>query len=454
MFKKSISTLLALTLTLSLFTGCKTETAPTDTTTKDTTAVTTAPATPAEPVAGEATKMEMWVFVELHGKFYAEMQKKWNAENPDKQVDITFVTYPYDDMHNKLLLAIQAGEGAPDMADIEVGKFPNYMKGEPQLMDLTKYIDKYRKDVVESRLTLYEKDGKEYGVPTHVGATVAFYNTEILEAAGVDYTTIKTIADYRAAGLKVKENTDATMGPAETSAEWFVTALLAQQKSDFSKEDGTPNLDSPEVLRAFTLLKDMQNEGTLKTVAGGQMDTEDGYGLMNTGQIASCMMPLWFMSRFTDYMGDLSGKIAIAPVPVMEEGMPRSLGLGGTGTVVTLTAKNPELAAEWLTWAKLSKEGNVEIWNTLGFDPVNTEVWSDTAITHNPDNKFVKYFKVNPFDVLNEVKDEIMLIRSTYSTPTINTTLNTEVANDIFENNADIAETLKTAQETVLNQVQ
>ena len=74
------------------------------------------------------------------------------------------------------------------------------------------------------------------------------------------------------------------------------------------------------------------------------------------------------MDRFTDYMPDLSGKIAIAPLPVWEAGQPRSVGMGGTGTSITKQAENLELVKEFLAFAKLSEEGNIEVWNTLGFD--------------------------------------------------------------------------------------
>ena len=73
------------------------------------------------------THFEMWSFVELHNTFYASMLEKWNAANPDKQIQITFTTYPYADMHNKLMLANQSGTGAPDLCDVEIGQFPNFL---------------------------------------------------------------------------------------------------------------------------------------------------------------------------------------------------------------------------------------------------------------------------------------------------------------------------------------
>lgn len=145
-------------------------------------------------------------------------------------------------------------------------------------------------------------------------------------------------------------------------------------------------------------------------------------------------------------MKDLSGKIAIAPIPVIEKGMPRSVGGGGTGTVVTKTAKDIQLAKDFLAFAKLSLDANKEIWNTLGFDPVNMDVWDMKDVTHNPDNQFVQYFQNNPFDVLNELKGEIQLIKSTSATPTINNVLCTVTLNEIFEDGRDIKEALDAAQ--------
>src|SRR5690606_28668009 len=72
---------------------------------------------------GGATTLDMWVFAELHGQVYEEMAEKWNEENPDKEIDLNLTVYPYQDMHDKLLLAVNSGQGLPDLADIEVGKF-------------------------------------------------------------------------------------------------------------------------------------------------------------------------------------------------------------------------------------------------------------------------------------------------------------------------------------------
>lgn len=305
--------------------------------------------------AGEsATELSYWTFVELHGQHFEKMLEKWNAANPDRQIKLNVTVMPYDDMHNKLSIAVQTGVGAPDIADIELGKFPDFLAGTPQLEPLNDVAEPFKGTVVQSQLDLYSKEGNIYGLSTHVGATVAFYNTEILEQAGVDYKTIVTWDDFKKAGMQVYEKTGKYMGTADTSAIWQESLLLAQQGADLTDEAGNPKVNSPELVKALTMLKDLQDNNVISTIAGGQPDTEEAYGEYNSGNYAAAFMPLWQMSRYTNYMADLQGKIAIAPLPVFEKGMPRSYGGGGTGTVVTKTAKDVQLAKDFIAYAKLS----------------------------------------------------------------------------------------------------
>lgn len=222
----------------------------------------------------------------------------------------------YDDMHNKLSLALESGEGAPDVVDIELGKFPAFTTGEIGLMDLTDAIEPYKDKVVESRLDLYGKDGKYYGFPTHVGTTVAFYNTEALEAAGIDYTAIKTWEDFKNAGVKYKEATGKTFAAAETTAQWTLNLMLAQKDGSYLKDDGSLDVNNETMVECLQYLKDMQTAGALDTIAGGQPDNEEAYPLYNSGDVAASIMPFWQTSRYTSYMTDLKGKVAITVPPV------------------------------------------------------------------------------------------------------------------------------------------
>src|SRR4026208_1198869 len=72
------------------------------------------------------TELSFWTFVDIHGTYWLAVAERWNKENPTRQVKFTPTNLPYNDMHDKLLLALQSGTGAPDMVDIEIGKFSTF----------------------------------------------------------------------------------------------------------------------------------------------------------------------------------------------------------------------------------------------------------------------------------------------------------------------------------------
>nr|WP_312292603.1 ABC transporter substrate-binding protein [Clostridium chromiireducens] len=398
-------------------------------------------------------QLEMWTFVDMHKTFLDEMVVKWNEKNPDKKLNINVTVLPYDDMHNKLQSALLSGQGAPDAVDIELGKFPNFLKGEPQLEPLDDVYAPYKDKVVKSRVDIYSKDNHVYGLDYHVGATVAYYNTELLEKAGIDYKSIVTWDDFKKAGAKYYAATGKNFGTADTSAIWQTSLMLAEQKSDYTDASGKPQLNSPQMVKALTTLRDMQDAHAIATIPGGQPDTTDAEGAINNGDYAVVIKAMWYMSRFLQYMPDQAGKWAIAPAPVFEKGQPRSVGLGGTGTAVTKTAKNKQNLKEFIAYAKFSEDGEKAIWDELGFDPVNTDLWTNKELTQNKDNKFIKYFKTNPFDTLNEIKNEISLIKSTEASPNINNVLCTVTLNSIFEDKKDIKQALDEAQQQAENEL-
>lgn len=408
--------------------------------------------------SADDNSIEFWTFVEMHGKFYENMAEKWNAEHPDKQINLNVNVMPFDDMHNKLQIALNSGTGTPDFVDIELSKFANFTQGTPALMDLTEAAEPYTStgNIVQSRLDIYSNNGKLYGIPTHVGATVAFYNTELLEAAGIDYTTIKTWDDFKEAGSKYYKATGKYLGTIDTSALWVPNLIMAELGSDYITQDGKVDVNNKDLQKTMEIIKDLQEANAVETMPGGQPDKEEAYGVINSGEYACVIMPIWYMSRYTNYMPELSGKIAIAPAPVLDENSEvKSVGGGGTGTAVIADKPNADLIAEFVAYAKLSDEGAAEVWNLLGFDPCNKAVWSDETITNNPDNEYIKYFKNNPFDVLKSIENGIAGIKSQSTTiyPSINNTLTTVTLNDIFENDVDIKTALDQAQQDLKNEL-
>ncbi len=471
MKRKFLSTLMAGVLTASMLTGCadavatEGEAAPasSDVEAEAGDEAGTEAEASAEAVTTEGdpngTHMEMWSFVEAHNTFYAKMLQKWNEENPDRTIEITFTTYPYADMHQKLLMSLQGGEGAPDLCDVEMGQVPNIYEGlDTWLQPLDDAMAPYAADMLTSRLDAYKgSDGKQYGAPFHVGATVMYYNLAAMEEAGLsqaDIDAVETWDDWKELGKKYLDAIGNPDGKYWTSVDtggcdWQWIAMAEYGEDWTGGFDNKANVELESIKKMCQFEQDMLNEGIAEVSPDGHTDLEAGYQNILDHNIVAFPKAMWYMSRFTNYMPEEAGNWYIAKCPVFEKGQNCSVGIGGTGTVVTKQSSDPELAADFLCYAKMSPEGENMIWEDLGFDVCNTSLWTDDAFAHNENNQYNKFFRNYPYDVLADIKDQIGTVMTVSISPTINEYMCNTTLNEMFEDGMSVDDALKEAQDAI-----
>jgi arabinosaccharide transport system substrate-binding protein len=358
-----------------------------------TTLLATAALSPAA-VAQTPTDLSLWVFVDRHGDFMVKQAELWNQANPDRPINLTFETIEYQQMHDNLLAAFLAGQGAPDLVDIEIGKFSTFVKSEDNvhLLDLTDTVAPYLPDLIATRMAPYQAYGKQLGIDYHLGAYLMYYNKALLDEAGIDPDAITTWDDYVEAGKRFQEHFPDKSWTAVGGAEYFTAAGLMQQNGGgLYNEAGELILDSPENAEALQFMADMVNvHGIAIPTPGGDVHTPDFYAALTNQQVASIWMPQWYMTRFPDNMeGALCGSVIVRPMPIFEEGGFTTTMGGGTGTAVTdqTPAEEQELAKEFLAFAKLTPEAQKALWTDLGFDPFRVETYDDPALLE-PDECF------------------------------------------------------------------
>ncbi|MEH7545472.1 ABC transporter substrate-binding protein [Neobacillus vireti] len=390
------------------------------------------------------TKFTMWTFVQVHADYWKDAAKTWNKNHPKQQIDLKINVFPYDQMNQKLQVALNSGNGAPDIADVEIGQFAKYTKtNNPPFEDITKEVEPFVPNLVKSRTDNYTVDGKVYGLDYHVGTTLVYYNMDIMNKAGIDPATIKTWDDYIKAGKIVKEKTGKYMTSVETSSSFVFDAMVAQQHSDMVK-DGKSSLDTPENVKALQTLQDMiYKDKIAKQAEGGQQDNEEYYAAFNKGEYASVVMPAWYMSRMVGFMPKLTGKIHVTGLPVFKDGDLRSAGLGGTATVVTNQAHDKTLAKKFVVESKAGEEGSIKTWTILGFDPIRSDVWTSEELAKP--NKYTEYFGTDIFKQMAALKDEVGGMSFTNNSfPIIADELLTNGLPKIMKKQASVEDTLKT----------
>ena len=198
--------------------------------------------------AAEATPVTFWTFQASHQKFLESAALRWNEAYPDRPIEFKGETLGYDDLHNNLLISLQTGTGAPDMVDIEIAMYANFITGEEEyipLVPLNSVVEPDRENLIMGRFDNYANHGNYYGVDYHVGAAALMYNKEIFAESGVDIADIVTWEDFKEAGRMVKEKTGKYMMACETTEHWTFYPLITQQGSDwFNKETGEVILDN------------------------------------------------------------------------------------------------------------------------------------------------------------------------------------------------------------------
>ncbi len=341
-------------------------------------------------LAQDTTELSLWVFVDRHGLYMQNAAERWNEAHPDRPIEIVYEQIDYTQMHDNLLASLLVGMGAPDLADVEIKKFATFTKGDIQFLPLNEVIDPYREEIIESRLAPYTANGNNYGIDYHLGAFVMYYNTGILEEAGVDVDSITTWDDYIAAGQQVTRDADGDgeidvyMASIEVTDIFSAYALMLMNGGGTYSADGEIILESEANIEALQFLQDLVHvHGIARPASGGGHHSPDHFIDLVEGRIASLWMPQWYMTRYPDNMASALADVAVVrPMPVFEEGGYTTTMGGGTGTAITnqIDPDKIALAAEFLTFAKLTYDANVLLWTDLGFDPMRLDVYDDEAL--------------------------------------------------------------------------
>lgn len=403
--------------------------------------------------AQDATDLSLWVFVDRHGLFMQHQAERWNEANPDRPINLTYEQIDYTQMHDNLLSALLVGIGAPDLADVEIKKFATFTKGDLHFIPLESAIDPYRGDIIESRLAPYTAGGHNYGIDYHLGSFVMYYNTAILEAAGVDVNTLTTWDAYVEAGKKVTQDTDGDgsadvyMTSVETTDIFSAYALMLMMGGGTYNADGEIILESPENVAALQFLQDLvHTHGIARAASSGYHHSPEHFTDLIEGRTASLWMPQWYMTRFPDDMGSaLADSAVVRPMPVFEEGGYTTTMGGGTGTVITdqIDPAKVDLAKEFLAFAKLTYEANVSLWTDLGFDPMRTDVYEDPALLIAMDD----FMGEVPFTYIAAGLGNVAPEYTGPFYPEIATIFQTTALYDLIENQAPPADVLAAAVE-------
>ncbi|MFJ2863921.1 ABC transporter substrate-binding protein [Kitasatospora sp. NPDC087314] len=306
----------------------------------------------------------------------------FNAVHPKVKVTVQDIGNPA--IWDKITISMAAGgQGLADVLHIGVDYLPSYIEKFPGgLADISKLgANTYATSFAPGLWQTVSRDSKVYALPWEANASGFYYRSDLFGKAGVDDSTLATWEDVIAAGKKVKEATGTALLAVDRSASQadsvnLFQLLLQLQGAFYFNLDGKITLNSPEAVRAMTLIKEMNDAGLILDVQGSP--GAPGYdSAVKAGKVAVCPNPAWYGGYMESLAADQSGNWKLMLPPAVTPGGSRSAIVNSTHLAVAGSSKNQRAAFAFAEFALTRPESQVAIYKNKGIFPALLKAYDD-----------------------------------------------------------------------------
>lgn len=322
---------------------------------------------------GKKVQLQMWFW---QGATFEKIIPEFNRTHPN--IEIVPQIYKWEDAHKKLLTAMSAGSGAPDIAMIDISQLDQFTKYPDKFYDLNELGAKdVSKDYLEWKWKQASVGSKQLGLPTDIGPMVLYYRQDLFQQAGLPSepndvaAKIKNWDDFLAAGKTLKEKTGANI----LSNPYELYGAIRDQGNDlyFDKDENLIMESNPQIKKALDYYKKAREMGIAGTY--DQKNALQEYSAaLNSGKIATYISAAWGRGHVETRAPDTKGKWRAAKIP---EG---TGNMGGSFLLIPKESKYSKeayTAIQWLT----SPPQQLEVFKLSGNFPSTPSVYGDKAFT-------------------------------------------------------------------------
>ena len=255
-----------------------------------------------EEVTVPAGTLSFWsLFTGGDGDWFKQIKDQYNQTNPKNPVEI--ITLVWDDYYTKLQTAVAAGKG-PDIGISHVSKlYELSQSGVAEPLDdyLKKLNIDLSKDYQNSSLDSVSIDGKIYAIPLDTHAEVMYYNTSLLEEAGVteeELLNVKDMEGFKDILKRCKEKLPAEISPLGLTQSgddpfrtWYAIYFQMGGK-DFINAEGKNTIDVEVGKKALEELEVLYKEGYILP------GIDDSQALFQSGKAAILFGGTWLTGAY------------------------------------------------------------------------------------------------------------------------------------------------------------
>jgi ABC-type glycerol-3-phosphate transport system substrate-binding protein len=331
------------------------------------------------------TNLELWTWNAGSKNYYEAIAPKCGVNIKVTQTNIV-------QHHDRLRISLQSGGvGAPDLAEIEQGRFGAFIRGDgdPGLLDLAPWFREVdaKSEVNEARKLLFSWRGKNYGMPIDQTPVVFYYRADVWEAAGVDPQRFNTWADWAAGARRV-----VAANPGSVAMPVFPflhQAMMRQRSSDLFDAQGNLLTDTNLSIEIFNWMADLVKQGLAAPILGPLHvpNQPEDYAQFRSGKWLGVVGADWYAGFLKNNIPELSGKWRAAQLPAWGAGGRRITTLGGAAVVVPKGGKNTEAAQKFVQCAYMNTDNLVTNYQLNGIFPTLSAAWLDPRF-QTPDAYF------------------------------------------------------------------
>ncbi|MFG2517516.1 ABC transporter substrate-binding protein [Streptomyces sp. NPDC048527] len=327
-------------------------------------------------VSGEIT---VWSW-DVAAKAMKRLARTFEKRHPGTTVDV--VDIGYDNAYDKITVGLRGGSGLADVLTVEGSYMPRYTANFPSgFYDLTSLGGRYGGDFDRAAWrTVTGKAGAVLALPWDIGPCALYYRTDHFRAAGIDPKTLLTWDDYVAAGVRTKNATGRKLLILDSTDAGILPMLLQQQGQSYFK-GGRVAVDTPEAVRAMTLMKTLHDKDLV--------DYEKGWDGLVTGtkegKVTTTPTAAWWTGTLTEEMPELKGKFGVVPLPGFTADGIRTSNIGGSTLSVPAQSKNPRLAWAFIEFLLTGKANQVSMLKREGLFPAYLPALDDPYLSAKQD---------------------------------------------------------------------
>lgn len=268
----------------------------------------------------------------------------FEAENPG--IKVNAVSHEWAELHDKVLVSANSQQ-LPDVARCDIAWLPEFEK-----MGILTALDEEMSDfdevcaqLLDSAMSTAKIGEHYYALALNTNSKIVFYNTAMLEAAGVSMPA--TMDEWVEAVRKLSgenANGQQVWGWNEPAlAGWNLCPLIwsfGGSLTDPAQTVATGYLNSPETVKAVETFATLVKEGALTGFNAGDIPMTDGFG---TGRYAMMLEGPWKSAELAGAYPDVA--YGTAPIPAGEGG---SISVLGGEDIAMFNTANQEAAWKFM----------------------------------------------------------------------------------------------------------